>query len=104
MRLRVLARKNPVERMISSTFSGSGPSQRGGIRIGRKESGRHHVDPRVGALRRQDGGRQELEGVLVLEGAEFPRRAGILLTARRSPPRATRPSAFWTSHPLNVPG
>jgi mycothiol synthase len=39
-----------------------------------KEVGRDTVDPFVGALCRQDGGGQELEGVTVVERAQFGRR------------------------------
>ena len=86
IRLLVLARKNPVERMSSSTCSGLAAASEAGIGIGGEERGRHHVDPGVGALRGQDGGRQQLERVLEVQRAQLGRRARVA-----PPPGARRP-------------
>ena len=91
IRLFALARKNPVERMISSTSSGLAPGQRRRIRVGREEGGRHHVDPDVGALGRQDGGRQELERVVRSPGRTAPWPCPGYSSARRSTVRRARP-------------
>jgi len=84
MRLLVLERKKPVERTNSSTSSGLAAASDARVRIGREERGRHQVDPHVGALGRQDGGRQQLERVLEVEGAQLLRgaRVGLGLGAR----------------------
>ncbi len=47
-----------------------GGRQRPWIGITREQSGGHHVHAGVGALRRQDGGRQQLEGVAMIEFAD----------------------------------
>ena len=76
MRLLALARKKPVERMISSSSAGAACGERGGVGIAREEPGRDHVDALVRALRREDRGDGELEGVAVVERAA---RLGVRL-------------------------
>ena len=67
--LRVLARKKPVERMIASTSEAGACRERGRGREAAEEDGRHHVHALVGALRGEDRGHGQLEGVPVVEGA-----------------------------------
>ena len=69
MRLFALARKKPVLRMISSTSAGGAAASDGARRVAREEVGRHHVDALVRALRGEDRGDRELEGVAVVERA-----------------------------------
>ena len=76
MRLFVLLRKKPVDRMISSTSSGRAIESDFGIGIAPEEVRRNQVDPRVGALGRQDRGTQEFERVVMIELAV---RVGIAL-------------------------
>ena len=76
MRLFVLLRKNPVDRMISSTSSGRAAGERFRVGIAPEELRRHQVDPRVGALGREDRGAQQLERVAVIELAV---RVGVAL-------------------------
>ena len=71
MRLLVFARKNPVDLTSSSTSSGFAAASDCGVGVGGEERGRHHVDPGVGALGRQDGGRQQLEGILEVQRAQL---------------------------------
>jgi mycothiol synthase len=51
-------------------FDQRGTCQGLGVWKLRKQSGRHHVDPRVGALRRQDCRSEQLEGIAVIEFAD----------------------------------
>ena len=53
--------------MISSTSPGSAAASVGRRRVAREQRRRHHVDPDVGRLRRQDRRRQQLERVAVVE-------------------------------------
>ena len=76
-RLVVLLRKKPVDRMSSSTLGRVGAGEVLGRRVPGEERRRHHVHPLVGALRRQDRGRQQLVGVAVVERAQR-RRPGVL--------------------------
>ncbi len=58
---------------------GVGGGERLRVGIGREERGRDQVDPHVGALRRQDGGHQQLERVLEVQRAELRRAARVHL-------------------------
>ena len=64
---RAFMRKNPVGWMIGSSGSGSTAASAAGVGVPREEGRRDGVDPRVGALGRQDRGDQQFERV-----AEMP--------------------------------
>ena len=83
-----MARKNPVERMSSSTSSRRRAGQGLGRRVGREEAGRDHVHPLVGALGRQDGGHEKLERPVVAQGAQLGGRPRVL--ARPAGPTTSR--------------
>ncbi len=51
--------------------------ERLGVGIRREEGRRHHVHASVRALGRQDGRRQQLEGVLEIQSAQLDSRAGV---------------------------
>ncbi len=82
-RLRAFARKNPVERIRASSSEGTAAARSGGVGIPAEQLRRHHVDPRVGALGREDRGDEELIGVRMDQGAG---RLGILALQRLHDP------------------
>ena len=69
MRLLDLARKNPVDLMISSSSSGFAAASASGVGYRSEERRRDHVHAPIGALRAQDGRDEELERRLEVEGA-----------------------------------
>ena len=56
---------------MSSTSSGSATASASGVGVAGEQVGRHHVHALVGALGREDGGGEQLEGVAVVERAEL---------------------------------
>ncbi len=72
--------------------------------VGGEQRRGHHVHADVRGLRRQDGGRQQLEGVLEVESTQLLGRPGIELrqTRRGEPGPAARCPGL--RHRLNVPG
>ena len=76
MRLRVLARKNPVDRISASTSSTGAAASEAASGKRANSAGRGQVDPLVRALGRQDRGRQQLEGIGMVEGAQVGGRPG----------------------------
>ncbi len=68
-RLLALLRKNPVERISSSSSAGSARASASGVGIAAKQFRRHLVDPHIGALGREDGGHQQLPGAVEVQGA-----------------------------------
>ena len=78
-----MARKKPVERISASSSVGYRARRVDGVGIPAEELGGHHVDPRVGALGREDGRDQQLIGVGVDQGAD---RLGVLALQRLHDP------------------
>ena len=74
-----MARKNPVERISDFQLVGDRARESMGVRKPAEELGGHHVDPRVGALGREDGRDQELIRVGVDQRAD---RLGVLALQR----------------------
>lgn len=74
---RALARKKPVEWTISSTSGHIGVGQ--GLQGGEAaiESGGDLIDPLVGTLGGQPGGKEKLVILLVLQGADSVRIQGL---------------------------
>ena len=76
--LRVLARKNPVDRMSSSTSPGGPPPESAGVGYAANRAGVTMLTRSIGALGRQDGGDQQLKRVVVVQGAHLGRRTRVL--------------------------
>ncbi len=57
-----------------------GNSQGGGVRVPSEQRLRHQVHTAIGALGREDGGREQLEGAVVLQRTQLFRRARKLVS------------------------
>ena len=76
-------------------LAGYGPGQGLGVGIGGEDGRRHQVHPGVGALRREDGGHQQLERVVVAQGAQLGR--GPRVQPRPAGPRRGGPGPSASS-------
>ena len=90
--------------MISSTSSGFAAASDSASGIRGEEHRRHHVDPSVGALGRQDGRRQQLERVLEIQRAQLVGRARVALGQALDGQAGPTLRCPGLRHRLTVPG